>query len=267
MGLLRRKRRQARQSDPDESASYADVGVPELVDPLYARALVLAVDRGVAVVEVEPPGRDPYRAEVHSGTDPHGFTGMVIRWRVPVIVDAADPAAVHLLEAPCGPDLPLVPDEVTAIRAARDARTDLIAMRYPPPSPAALVALMAPTASAAHPAWDAVCYCLGLLTTGRALAILDGIRADGNSWERAEADLYAWGPGVADDARTRVGAFLNHLGDVAPQGRTLDLAPFWTFGVAALMRDLHPDEVDRAVFARVMAPFVDVCGDLPEELR
>ena len=147
-----------------------------------------------------------------------------------------------LLEPPCGPDLPLVPDDLQAIRDARDLRTSALAGQYPPPSASELAKVMEPIASAAHPAWDALCYRLGLMTTLEAHAILDGIRRDGNSWEKAEAQLYSWGPSVPDDLRKQVGAFLLHLDHVAPQGPGIDPRPFWTLGVASLMRDLAPDE-------------------------
>lgn len=243
--------------------SFADVGVPDLAAPLYASALVLHRDRGTAIVEVQPPGWEPFRADLRSGSDPEGFTGLVMRWHVPVIIDANDPTAVILLEPPCGPDLPLVPEGLQTVREARDLRTAALANRYPPPDAAELVRLMEPTASAAHPAWDAVCYRIGLLTTLEAQAILDRLRGDGNAWDRAEAELYSWGPSIPDDVRTQVGSFLSHLYDVAPQGRGIDRGPFWTFGVVALMRDLSPDEVAPAVFERVMRPFIDVCGSLP----
>lgn len=251
-------------SAPDTSS--ADVGVPDLAEPVYARALVLHVDHDAAIVEVQPPGRAFFRAELRSGTDPGGFTGLVVRWHAPVIIDGADTRCVVLLEPPCGPDLPLVPDALQAIRDARDLRTSALAARYPPPSAAELANVMEPTASAAHPAWDAVCSRLGLLTTPEAQAVLDRIRSDGNAWVRAEAELYSWGPSVPDDLRKRVGLFLSHLHDVAPQGRGIDRGPFWTLGVAALMRDLAPGEVDARVFELVLGPFVDVCGPLPEQL-
>lgn len=249
---------------PDTSS--ADVGVPDLAEPVYARALVLQVDRGAATIEVQPPGRASFRAELRSGTDPGGFTGLVARWHTPVIIDGADPRRVVLVEPPCGPDLPLVPDALQAIRDARDLRTSVLAAQYPPPSAAELANLREPNASAAHPAWDAVCYRLGLLTTLEARAVRDGIRRDGNAWDQAEVDLYSWGPRVPDDLRKQVGAFLLHLDHVAPQGSGIDLRPFWTLGVAVLMRDLAPGDVDARVFERVMGPFVDVCGPLPEQL-
>lgn len=264
MGWIDRLRGRERPSTGD--AVSADVGVPDLAEPVYARALVLQVDHDAAIIEVQPPGRASFRAELRSGTDPGSFTGLVIRWHAPVIIDGADPKRVILLEPPCGPDLPLVPDDLQAIRDARDLRTSALAARYPPPSAAELANLMAPTASAAHPAWDAVCYRLGLLTTPEAQAILDHIRRDGNAWVRAEAELYSWGPSIPDDLRKQVGAFLSHLHDVAPQGRGIDRGPFWTLGVAALMRDLAPNDVDARVFEQVMAQFVDVCGPLPEQL-
>jgi len=250
--------------------SFADVGVPDLAEPVYARAMVLDVDRGhrrhSALVEVQPPGGEPYRAELRSGSDPGGFAGLVIRWHVPVLTDGAAPDTVILLEPPCGPDLPSVAPEMQTVRDARDLRTAALADRYRPPSAAELAAFLAPTATVVHPAWDAVCYRLGLLTTLEARAVVDGIRSDGNAWDRAEAELYSWGPSIPDDLRTRVGAFVSHLDDVAPHGRGIDRAPFWTFGVAALMRDLHPDEVDAQVFGTVMRPFVGVCGALPDRL-
>lgn len=246
--------------------SSADVGVPDLAEPVYARALVLRVEHDAAIIEVQPPGRASFRAELHSGTDPGSFTGLVIRWHAPVIIDGSNPRRVILLEPPCGPDLPLIPDDLQTIRDARDLRTSALAARYPPPSAAELANLMAPTASAAHPAWDAVCYRLGLLTTLEAHAVLDRIRSDGNAWVRAEQQLYSWGPSVPDDLRQRVGLFLSHLYDVAPQGRGIDRGPFWTLGVAALMRDLSPGDVDVQVFERVMRPFIDVCGLLPDQL-
>lgn len=254
-------------SGPEVGAPLpADVGAPDLVEPLYARALVLESDRSSAVVEVQPPGRASYRAELRSGTDPGSFTGLVMRWHVPVIVDAADPERVLLLEPPCGPDLPLVPADLQAIRDARNLRTSALAAQYPPPSAAELANLMEPTVSAAHPAWDAVCFRLGLLSTLEARAVLNGIRSDGNGWEQAEERLYSWGPRIPDDLRKQVGAFFLHLDHVAPQGPGIDLQPFWTLGVAALMRDLAADEVDTGVFERVMGPFVDVSGPLPEQL-
>lgn len=254
----------ASSSGPDTSS--ADVGVPDLAAPVYARALVLHVDRAGATVEVQPPGRAPFREELRSGTDPGGFSGLVMRWHVPVIVDGEDARRVILLEPPCGPDLPRVPADLQAVRDARDVRTSALAARYPPPSAAALANLMAPTASAAHPAWDAVCYRIGLLTTLEAQAILDRIRSDGNAWERAVAELYSWGPNIPDDLRKEVGLYLSHLYDVAPQGRGIDRGPFWTLGVIALMRDLSPGEVNAQVFERVMCPFIEVCGTLPEQL-
>lgn len=266
MGLMRRLLGYGSTSSTIAESSFADVGVPDLADPLYALALVLHVDRGTAIVEVQPPGREPFRAELRSGTDPEGFTGLVMRWHVPVIIDADDPTVVILLEPPCGPDLPLVPEDLQAVREARDLRTAALANRYPPPDAAELAQVREPTASAAHPAWDAVCYRLGLLTTLEAQAILDRLRGDGNAWDRAEAELYSWGPSIPDDVRKQVGLFLSHLHDVAPQGRGIDRGPFWTFGVVALMRDLSPDEVPAAVFERVMRPFVDVCGPLPRQL-
>lgn len=264
MGWIDRLRGRERPSTGD--AASADVGVPDLAEPVYARALVLQVDHDAAIIEVQPPGRASFRAELRSGTDPESFTGLVIRWHAPVIIDGADPKRVILLEPPCGPDLPLVPDDLQAIRDARDLRTSALAALYPPPSAAELANLMTPTASAAHPAWDAVCYRLGLLTTPEAQAILDHIRRDGNAWVRAEAELYSWGPSIPDDLRKQVGAILSHLHDVAPQGRGIDRGPFWTLGVAALMRDLAPNDVDARVFELVMGPFVDVCGPLPEQL-
>ncbi|RDB49102.1 hypothetical protein [Tsukamurella tyrosinosolvens] len=247
-------------------ASSADVGVPDLVEPVYARALVLHADLAVATVEVQPPGRASFRVELRSGSDPGSFSGLVIRWHVPVIVDGEGARRVVLLEPPCGPDLPLVTDDLQAVRDARDLRTSALAARYPPPSAAGLANLMAPTASAAHPAWDAVCYRIGLLTTLEARAILDRIRSDGNAWERAVAELYSWGPNIPDDLRKQVGLYLSHLYDVAPQGRGIDSGPFWTLGVVALMRDLSPGDVDAQVFERVMRPFIEVCGTLPEQL-
>lgn len=65
-----------------------------------------------------------------------------------MIIDGADPKRVILLEPPCGPDLPLVPDDLQAIRDARDLRTSALAALYPPPSAAELANLMTPTASA-----------------------------------------------------------------------------------------------------------------------
>ncbi|BDH59031.1 hypothetical protein [Tsukamurella sp. PLM1] len=264
MGWMDRLR--GRQRPATDAPESADVGVPDLADPVHARALVLEVDGAAATVEVQPPDRAAFRTELRSGTDPTGFSGLVVRWHVPALVDGADPRRVFLLEPPCGPDLPLVPDELQAIRDARDLRTSALAARYPPPSAAELAHLMAPTASAAHPAWDAVCYRLGLMTTLEAHAVLDGIRRDGNAWDRAEAHLYSWGPSIPDDLRTRVGAFLSHLYDVAPQGPGIKRQPFWTLGVAALMRDLSPGDVDATVFERVMRPLVEACGPLPEQL-
>lgn len=256
---------------PSPSAArplFADVGVPDLAAPLHARALVLHRGSGAAeaIVEVQPPGREPFRAELRSGSDPGGFAGLVMRRHVPVIIDADDPTIVILLEPPCGPDLPLVPEDLQAVREARDLRTAGLMKRYPVPAPAELAMLMEPTASAVHPAWDAVCCRMGLLTTAEAQAVLDRLRGDGNAWDRAEAELYSWGPSVPDDLRKQVGSFLSHLYEVAPQGRGIVNAPFWTFGVAALMRDLSPGEVPAAVFERVMRPFVDVCGPLPRQL-
>lgn len=267
MGWLDRLRRPVpAEAVAPETTLFADIAVPDLIAPLYARALVLERDGTVVTVEVQPPGRESFRAELRSGTDPGSLSGLVIRWHVPVIIDASVPDTVLLLEPPCGPDLPLVPEGLQAIRDARDLRTSALATRYPPPSAAELAALLEPTASAVHPAWDAVCYRLGLLTTHEACAVLDGIRSDGNGWERAESVLYSWGPSIPDDLRKQVGAHLMHLDHVAPQGRDIDRQPFWTFGVAALMRDLSPSEVELKVFQRVMRPFVDVCGPLPEQL-
>lgn len=253
-------------TSPAAYAASADFGVPDLVDPVYARALVLQVDHDAATVDVQPPGRASFRAELRSATDPGSFTGLVMRWHTPVIIDGADTRCVVLLEPPCGPDLSLVPDDLQAVRDARDLRTSALAARYPPPSAAELANLMAPTASAAHPVWDAVCYRIGLLTTIEAQAILDHIRSDGNAWERAVAELYSWGPSIPDDLRKQVGSFLSHLHDVAPQGPGIDRGPFWTLGVAALMRDLAPDDVEIRLFERVMGPFVNVCGTLPAQL-
>lgn len=248
--------------------SFADVGVPDLAAPLYARALVLHRDSGAgdAIVEVQPPGRESFRSELYSGSDPGGFSGLVMRWHVPVIIDADDPTMVILLEPPCGPDLPLVPEDLQAVREARDLRTTALTTRYPVPAAAELAMLMEPTASAVHPAWDAVCYRMGLLTTAEAQAVLDRIRSDGNAWDRAETELYSWGPSVPDDLRMQVGLFLSHLYKVAPQGRGIERGPFWTFGVAALMQDLSQGEVPKTVFERVMRPFVEVCGPLPRQL-
>lgn len=100
----------------------------------------------------------------------------------------------------------------------------------------------------------------------KARAVLDGIRSDGNAWDKAETHLYSCGPGIPDDLRNQVGANLMHLDQVAPRRLGIDLRPFWTLGVAALMRDLAPDEVDPRVFERVMCPFVEVCGPLPKQL-
>lgn len=266
MGWFDRPAGRMARGGGSSGAVGADVGVPELAEPLYARALVLGTGVRSAIVEVQAPGREPFRAELRSGTQPSGFSGLVLRWHVPVIIDAADPSGALLLEPPCGPDLPLVPDELQAVRDARDLRTSALAVRYPPPSAARLAATMAPTASAAHPAWDAVCFRLGLMTTAEARAVVDAIRADGNAWGRAETELYSYGPSIPDDLRKRVGTFIGHLVEVAPHGRDLDVAPFWTFGVAALMRDLHPGEADAAVFERVMRPFTGVCGPLPDQL-
>lgn len=73
----------------------------------------------------------------------------------------------------------------------------------------------------------------------------------------------AWAQAVAAPVPK---AFLLHLDHVAPQGSGIDLRPFWTLGVAALMRDLEPGDVDTRVFKRVMGPFIEVCGPLPDQL-
>ncbi|MET7641131.1 hypothetical protein [Streptomyces sp. NPDC005438] len=266
MGWMDRLLGRTPPPEPVAAPLYADVGVPDLVEPLYARALVLAVDRGTATVDVQPPGRGSFRTELRSGTSPDSFRGLVPRWHVPVVLDASDPDTVVLLEPPCGPDLPLVPDDLQHVRDARDLRTSELTERYPPPSAARLSVLMEPTASAVHPAWDALCFRLGLLTTPEARTVLDRIRADGNAWQRAEEELYAWGPFLPDDPRKQVGTFFAHLDSVAPREPRIDSAPFWTFGVAALMRDFKPEETGLKVFERVMRPFVEVCGPLPEQL-
>lgn len=260
-------RRKAEPTDADLAKKFSDVGVPELTHPSYARALMLDTggDR-TATVEVQPPGQAPYRAELRSGTTPGSLAGLVIRWHWPVVYDAQQPDVVYALEPPCGPDLPLISAELQAVRDARDLRTTTLAEKYPPPSAAQLFVLMRPTASAVHPAWDAVCSRMGLMTTTEAQAVLDNIRADGNGWDRAQAHLYSWGPDVPDDLRLEFGKYISHLYYVAPQGRELDRKSFWTLGIAALMRGLKPSEVEPAVFERVMRPFTDACGPLPDSL-
>ena len=258
--------RSAAPAEPAPAEVFSDLGVPDLAEPVHARALVLAEHRRTATVDVEPPGRETFRAELRSATPEGSFSGLVMRWHVPVLYAAQHPDVVHLVEPPCGPDLPLVPDELREVREVRDLRTAALLARYPLPSAAQLAVQMAPTASQVHPAWDAVCYRIGLMTTAEAQAVLDGIRADGNAWDRTVASLYSWGPDVPDDRRKLIGRYVAHLGHVAPQGREIEQGPFWTLGVATLMRDLSPSEVDTSVFERVMRPFVEVCGPLPDAL-
>lgn len=251
----------------------ADIGVPELGEPVYARARVLESVLGDTVVtyhsivtaDIEVPGSEPYRVRLRSGTDPDGLNGLVLGRHVPVIVDAADLERVIVIEPPCGPDLPLVPDDLQKIRDARDMRTAALAEKYPPPSAHQMELRLRPTASAAHPYWDAVCWRLGLLTTIEVREIIDRIRADGNAWDSATAELYSCGPLLPDDLRRRVGDYVMHVQRVAPAISYAEEQVLWTLGVAALMRDLGSDEVDDAVYERVMRPFVEVCGPLPEE--
>ncbi|MFB6393307.1 hypothetical protein [Polymorphospora lycopeni] len=73
---------------------------------------MLDLNRSTAAVDVQSPGRDSFRAELRGGTEPGSFTGLVMRWHAPVIIDNADQSTVILLEPPCGPDLPLVPRPV-----------------------------------------------------------------------------------------------------------------------------------------------------------
>lgn len=245
----------------------ADIGVPDLVDPVYGRALILDVGlrNSDATADIEVPGMQPYRVQLQGGASPGSFGGLVPGWGAPVLVDATDTERTILLEPPCGPDLPLVSDDLQQVRDARDLRTSALAEKYPPPSAAQIEERLRSTASAVHPYWDAVCWRIGLLTTAEARAVIDRIRSDGNSWDAAEAELYSCGQSIPNDLRTRIGECVSHLRDVAPAISSADVQLLWTFGVAALMHDLKRDEVDDDVYERVMHPFVEVCGPLPEE--
>lgn len=250
-----------------EDGRFCDVGVPDLADPAHARVKSLGMADGRRgdggwVVDVLVPGRESVRGTIRSGTKPGGLGGLVIRFDVPAIVDLADPERILLLEPPCGPDLPLVEPDMQRVRDARDLRTSALGLRYPPPSTARLFSLMAPTASAVHPLWDAMRFRMGLMTTTEARAVLDGIRADGDDWSDAYARGNPAGYLLGSDFFVPQAECLSHLRNIAPGGGDIDEQPLMTIGLAVLLRELRPDLVDPQLFARLVRPFVDVCGPI-----
>lgn len=246
---------------------YCDVGVLDLSEPEHVRLRVLgsAASRqydGAFLVEVHAPGQEPRRAHIRSGTRPSSLGGLVHGFSVPGVHDRANPSRVLLLEPPCGPDLPMVDPKMRQHRDTRDLRTAELQRTYPAPSTAQLLELMRPTASATHPLWDAVRYRMGLMTSAEARAVLDRIRADGNAWDEA---LVLVNPGsrfVGSDMTSWQADCLSHIAKVAPGGREIDEQPLMSIGLAVLLRELHPEELDHGAYARLVRPFVDVCGEI-----
>ncbi|WP_353115161.1 hypothetical protein [Microbacterium sp.] len=217
---------------------------------------------GAFVVEVHAPGQEPRRAEIRSGTRPSSLGGLVHGFFVPGIRDRANPSRILLLEPPCGPDLPLVDPKMQRHRDARDLRTAELQHKYPPPTTAQLFELMRPTASATHPLWDALRYRMGLMTNPEARAVLNRIRADGNAWDES---LVFVNPGhhfVGSNMTVEQADCLSHVAKVAPGGREIDEQPLMSIGLAVLLRELHPEEVDHGAYARLVQPFVEVCGSI-----
>ncbi|QZY52393.1 hypothetical protein [Leucobacter tenebrionis] len=250
-----------------EDGRFCDIGVPDLVEPEHVRIRVLgsATSRrydGAFVVDVHAPGREPVRGEVRSGMKPSSLGGLVPGFFVPGIVDRANPSRILLVEPPCGPDLPLVDPKVQQNRDMRDLRTAALLHRYPPPSTARLFELMEPTASAAHPLWDAVRFRMGLMTGPEARAVLDRIRADGNAWDEAQVAVNPAWHLLGSDFFTPQAECLSHLGKVAPGGREIDEQPLMSIGLAVLLRELHREQVDPDAYARLVRPFVEVCGPI-----
>ncbi|WP_087006610.1 hypothetical protein [Gulosibacter sp. 10] len=274
MGIFSRRSRRGRGFFAKEIVELsgpmtpADLGVPEFEQPEYVRLHVLGSDLDVQpfdsefIVDVEAPGREPYRGRIRSGTTPSSLRGLVIDWRVPGLVDRADPEQIVVLEPPCGPDLPLVEPEVQANRDARDLRTAEILGRYPVPSAAQLHERMRPTAPATHPLWDAVCFRMGLLSSAEATAVLDRIRAEGDDWSRASRALHMSRPSFESNLFREQGKALAHLDDVAPFGKHFDEQPLMTIGMAVLQHELMPEQTHPAAYQRVIRPFTEVCGPI-----
>ena len=246
-----------------EDGRFCDVGVPELAEPEHVRLRVLDCNQSLDV-EIHAPGGAPYRGTTRSGTRPFSTSGLVVGFFAPGIIDRATPARILLLEPPCGPDLPLVGPEQQQVRDARDLRTAALLHRYPVPSTAKLFERMQPTASATHPLWDALRFRMGLMTTPEARAVLERIRADGNAWDEARTAVNPAWHFLGSDFFTPQADCLSQLARVAPGGRDIDEQPLMTIGLAVLLRELRPDAVDPEPFARLVQPFIDVCGQIDE---
>lgn len=260
-GSARRERR--------EDGRFCDVGVPEFVEAQYAKLLVLGLAEsrrynGAYLVEVQCPGREPYRATIRSGTNPSSIRSLVLGFHAPGLIDCAHPSRVALLEPPCGPNLPMVEPLVQKNRDARDLRTSELLLRYPPPATAQLFEMMRPTASAVHPLWDALRFRMGLMTTLEAEAVLDRIRGDGNAWQETLVTLNPGWHLPSSDFFTTQAECLGHLARVAPAGGAIDEQPLMSIGLAVLLRELRPEAVDMALFDRLVRPFVEVCGPIDE---
>ena len=100
------------------------------------------------------------------------------------------------------------------------------------------------------------------MTSPEARAVLDQIRADGNAWNEA---LVRVNPGhhfVGSNISVEQADCLSHIAKIAPGGREIDEQPLMSIGLAVLLSELHPEEVDSTAYARLVRPFIVVCGQI-----